>query len=292
MKHHKFVFKGAGKERALRYLRGESSPESAVRRDRHAADETEESPVVAAEGNAVRMIGSAAGLTDVGSVRPLNEDALLMAENVAGVADGMGGHQAGEVASANARDMLLAFLEGKTPCVANIEAGIKQVNSDLYAMQQEKPECAGMGTTLTVLWDSGEELILGHVGDSRAYRLRDGVLEQQTMDHSMVAEMVRQGILSPEDAEVHPMRNIITRAVATDSEVEVDTHVEERRVGDVWLLCTDGLHGMVSHDEIERILAAHAPAEAAQLLVEAALAAGGRDNVTLVIYPITEAPHE
>ena len=141
----------------------------------------------------------------------------------------------------------------------------------------------GMGTTLTVLWMSDHFAYIGHVGDSRVYLIRDGQFRQVTEDHSLVAELYRLGQLTREQAANHPMRNVITRAVGTEEQIETDLIVEERRQGDLWLICSDGLYGMVPDEQIEAVLKAHTPARAADLLMEKALEAGGRDNVSLVI---------
>ena len=140
-----------------------------------------------------------------------------------------------------------------------------------------------MGTTLTILWFAGDAVHIGHVGDSRAYRLRDGKLTQITDDHSVVAEPVRSGMLTPEQAASHPMRNVITRAVGTEEGVEIDLLCEERHAGDVWLVCSDGLYGMVPDSAMEAILTVNTPQAASKLLLDAALAAGGHDNVTVVL---------
>ena len=133
-------------------------------------------------------------------------------------------------------------------------------------------------------------MYIAHVGDSRIYRLRDGHMEQITQDHSLVGELVRAGLLTPEEARLHPRRNIITRAIGTDESVEVDVVVEERRKGDLWLACSDGLHGLVDDRQMRDALRQYAPEKAADVLLKAALDAGGRDNVTLVIVHDGEEP--
>ena len=222
--------------------------------------------------------------TDRGLVRASNQDAVVEGENIAGVADGMGGHNGGEVASAGARDLLLAYLADKDVAEEEMCAAIAHANTGLYEMQQQKEALQGMGTTMTVLWFDAESIVIGHVGDSRAYRLRDGVLEQITRDHSMVAELVAQGILTPEQAACHPMRNVITRAVGTEATIAVDTTRIERKHGDLWLVCSDGLYGMVSDGQMQTILNENQPETAADLLIQAALDGGGRDNVSLAIF--------
>lgn len=230
--------------------------------------------------------------TDVGKVRANNQDAPIVSEKLRlyGVADGMGGHKGGEVASTSARDDLLRELEGKTPSVAALSGAIEEVNRQIYHQQEHDDALTGMGTTLSVLWMSDNFVYIGHVGDSRVYLLRDGEFKQMTLDHSLVEQLVREGVLTEEEAQNHPMRNIITRAIGTDESVEVDVVVEERREGDLWLACSDGLHGLVDDRQMRDALRQYAPEKAADVLLKAALDAGGRDNVTLVIVHDGEEP--
>ena len=230
--------------------------------------------------------------TDVGKVRANNQDAPIVSEKLRlyGVADGMGGHKGGEVASTSARDDLLRELEGKTPSVATLSGAIEEVNRQIYHQQEHDDALTGMGTTLSVLWMSDNFVYIGHVGDSRVYLLRDGEFKQMTLDHSLVEQLVREGVLTEEEAQNHPMRNIITRAIGTDESVEVDVVVEERRKGDLWLACSDGLHGLVDDRRMRDALRQYAPEKAADVLLKAALDAGGRDNVTLVIVHDGEEP--
>ena len=230
--------------------------------------------------------------TDVGKVRANNQDAPIVSEKLRlyGVADGMGGHKGGEVASTSARDDLLRELEGKTPSVAALSGAIEEVNRQIYHQQEHDDALTGMGTTLSVLWMSDNFVYIGHVGDSRVYLLRDGEFKQMTLDHSLVEQLVREGVLTEEEAQNHPMRNIITRAIGTDESVEVDVVVEERRKGDLWLACSDGLHGLVDDRQMRDALRQYAPEKAAYVLLKAALDAGGRDNVTLVIVHDGEEP--
>lgn len=230
--------------------------------------------------------------TDVGKVRANNQDAPIVSEKLRlyGVADGMGGHKGGEVASTSARDDLLRELEGKTPSVAALSGAIEEVNRQIYHQQEYDDALTGMGTTLSVLWMSDNFVYIGHVGDSRVYLLRDGEFKQMTLDHSLVEQLVREGVLTEEEAQNHPMRNIITRAIGTDESVEVDVVVEERRKGDLWLACSDGLHGLVDDRQMRDALRQYAPEKAADVLLKAALDAGGRDNVTLVIVHDGEEP--
>ena len=230
--------------------------------------------------------------TDVGKVRANNQDAPIVSEKLRlyGVADGMGGHKGGEVASTSARDDLLRELDGKTPSVAALSGAIEEVNRQIYHQQEHDDALTGMGTTLSVLWMSDNFVYIGHVGDSRVYLLRDGEFKQMTLDHSLVEQLVREGVLTEEEAQNHPMRNIITRAIGTDESVEVDVVVEERRKGDLWLACSDGLHGLVDDRQMRDALRQYAPEKAADVLLKAALDAGGRDNVTLVIVHDGEEP--
>lgn len=230
--------------------------------------------------------------TDVGKVRANNQDAPIVSEKLRlyGVADGMGGHKGGEVASTSARDDLLRELEGKTPSVAALSGAIEEVNRQIYHQQEHDDALTGMGTTLSVLWMSDNFVYIGHVGDSRVYLLRDGEFKQMTLDHSLVEQLVREGVLTEEEAQNHPMRNIITRAIGTDESVEVDVVVEERRKGELWLACSDGLHGLVDDCQMRDALRQYAPEKAADVLLKAALDAGGRDNVTLVIVHDGEEP--
>lgn len=230
--------------------------------------------------------------TDVGKVRANNQDAPIVSEKLRlyGVADGLGGHKGGEVASTSARDDLLRELEGKTPSVAALSGAIEEVNRQIYHQQEHDDALTGMGTTLSVLWMSDNFVYIGHVGDSRVYLLRDGEFRQMTLDHSLVEQLVREGVLTEEEAQNHPMRNIITRAIGTDESVEVDVVVEERRKGDLWLACSDGLHGLVDDRQMRDALRQYAPEKAADVLLKAALDAGGRDNVTLVIVHDGEEP--
>ena len=226
-------------------------------------------------------------LTDVGRVRKSNQDALIVEETMLlyGVADGMGGHNGGETASAGARDGLIEALRGKEPSLDALREGITKVNADLFKQQAEDEKLSGMGTTLSVIWMSEHFVYLGHVGDSRVYRFREGKLEQMTDDHSLVGELVRAGYLTPEEAENHPQKNVILRAVGTEEGIDVDLAVEERKPGDLWLICSDGLHGLVKDAQMEAILSVNTAEAAAKLLMDAALAAGGRDNISVVLVP-------
>ncbi len=220
--------------------------------------------------------------TDVGRGRPENEDSILVddAHGLYAVADGMGGHRAGEVASATAVETLQsAFLEGRP-----IDRAIEEANAAVFAKAAGDAALRGMGTTLTAVAVDGGTAVLGHVGDSRAYLLRDGAVTQVTDDHSLVEQLVREGRLSPEEAQNHPQRAIITRALGVDAEVQVDTYRVDLRPGDRLVICSDGLTNMLSDDTIGATLRRHAdPQQAADTLVDMANQAGGDDNITVVI---------
>ena len=221
--------------------------------------------------------------TDRGKVRQNNQDAVICDGALVGVADGMGGHQGGEVASAGLRDLLTDLLKDKPCDPQTLASAVRIANRRLFIRSQEDEHLRGMGTTLDVLWIGAESVYCAHVGDSRVYLLRNGELKQITDDHSMVMEMYRAGLITAEQAAHHPMRNIITRAVGTESGVDVDLISTARQKGDVWLVCSDGLHGMVKDEDIADILGRYAPEEAAGELLSRAMAAGGLDNISLVV---------
>jgi PPM family protein phosphatase len=235
-------------------------------------------------------LGQAAGESDTGRKRRRNEDAFVCAPPLFAVADGMGGAQAGEVASGLAAAALRE---------SQIDAGgetrvselVREANRRVHERATSDAAASGMGTTMTVaLVDSDGTVAFGHVGDSRAYLLRDGKLEQLTDDHSLVAELVRRGELSPAQAEVHPQRSVITRALGTDPEVAVDTFTLEPQPGDVVLLCSDGLSSFVAGPTIEQIITRFRSdlRGAAHGLIHAANRAGGEDNITAVLFELVE----
>lgn len=224
--------------------------------------------------------------TDIGKLRKQNEDAAWFdeARAVFAVADGMGGHLAGEVASRMAIEAVQQMArENERPGIAALREAVACAHETILAHAQDHIECAGMGTTLSVLWLGENYAYIAHVGDSRIYRLREGSLTQITQDHSLVEELVRAGLITREQARTHPRRNIITRALGTHGENEPDLLVTDVQDGDVFLLCTDGLTGMVPDDEIERTLRDCGIEAAADRLLALALDAGGRDNVTLIL---------
>jgi PPM family protein phosphatase len=234
-----------------------------------------------------------AGVTDIGRVRDGNEDGFIDQADRLGlvaVADGMGGHRAGEVASATALEALRASVANGQ----SLRDAIEGANDAVLEKSESDLELHGMGTTLTAgMLGSDGYLVVGHVGDSRAYLARDGALTQITTDHSLVEEMVRDGVLTPEQAEVHPQRSTITRALGIDPRVDVDEYPIELQPGDRILFCSDGLTTMVRPDKIAGILSREPdPKRAAQLLVDAANAAGGEDNITAVIIEAVEVPDD
>ena len=198
-------------------------------------------------------IAEKASLTDVGRQRQSNEDSFLEREPVFAVADGMGGARAGEVASRMAVEAFESAGAEEAP-EELLRDVAREANRRIYEMAQSDSEHAGMGTTLTAAMVSGREVAVGHVGDSRLYRLRDGTLERLTEDHSLVEELVRQGRLTPEEAENHPQRSIITRALGPEPDVDVETFTHRARGGDIYLICSDGLSGMVSEEDMASTL--------------------------------------
>ena len=229
------------------------------------------------------------GLTDVGRQRQSNEDSFYEAPPVFAVADGMGGARAGEVASRMAVEAFGESPDHRTEPEALLERIARNANRRIYELARSDEAYRGMGTTLTAVIVDGREIAVGHVGDSRLYRLRDGELERVTTDHSLVEEYVRAGRLAPEEAESHPQKSIITRALGVEEEVEVDTLTCDACDGDVYLLCSDGLTGMVSEAEVADILRNRTSLEqAARALVDAANSAGGRDNITVVLFRVAD----
>jgi serine/threonine protein phosphatase PrpC len=233
---------------------------------------------------ALRIVEKAA-LSDVGRQRQGNEDSYLERSPLFVVADGMGGARAGEVASRIAVEQFDEQEEIDGPPEEQLAEVARAANRHIHQMAQDDSQYAGMGTTFTAAMFGGREVTVGHVGDSRLYRFRDDELERLTHDHSLVEEFVRQGKLTPEEAEVHPQRSIITRALGPEPEVEVDTYTHTGRDGDVYLLNSDGLTGMISEAKVAEILR-ESPSleEAAEELIAAANANGGKDNITVVLF--------
>jgi len=228
--------------------------------------------------------------TDTGRQRDANEDTFFASSPVFAVADGMGGAQAGEVASRLAAESFEAIERGSESPEAYLRAIAKTANARIHRLAESDSTRSGMGTTLTAALVEGEEVGIAHVGDSRAYLFRDGELKLLTSDHSLVEELRRQGRLTDEQAEDHPQRSIITRALGPEPDVVVDTMTYRARPGDVYLLCSDGLTTMVKEDRIAAILAESDDLDAAAgRLVEEANSAGGRDNITVVAFRLEEA---
>jgi PPM family protein phosphatase len=227
--------------------------------------------------------------TDTGRQRRANEDSLLARSPLFVVADGMGGAQAGEVASRIAVESFRHGLDDASQPELALSALALEANSRIHELSHSNAEQAGMGTTLTAVYVGEREVAIAHVGDSRAYCLRDGELLRLTDDHSLVDELVRQGRLTPEEAIEHPQRSVITRALGPEGTVEVDTRSFRARDGDVYLLCSDGLTTMVGEAELAAIMRAHQRlSEAGEALIAAANEAGGRDNITVVLLRLEE----
>ena len=222
--------------------------------------------------------------TDTGRQRRANEDSLLARAPLFVVADGMGGAQAGEVASRIAVETFQPGLADASHPELELAALARAANARIHELSHTHAEQAGMGTTLTAAYVGEQEVALAHVGDSRAYCLRDGQLLRLTDDHSLVDELMRQGRLTPEEAVEHPQRSVITRALGPEGTVEVDTRSFRARAGDVYLLCSDGLTTMISEELIAATLIAHPRLhDAGEALIAAANQAGGRDNITVVL---------
>lgn len=227
--------------------------------------------------------------TDTGRQRTTNEDSYFARGPLYAVADGMGGAQAGEVASRIAAEAFEPAERGGEAPEAFLRSVVQSANAQIHTLSQRDSSRSGMGTTLTAALVEGDEISIGHVGDSRAYRLRDGELTLLTSDHSLVEELRRQGRLTEEEAETHPQRSIITRALGPESEVEVDTMTVRGRPGDIYLICSDGLTTMVKDHRLREILSESDNLdEATTWLVNEANEAGGRDNITVVAFRLEE----
>ena len=235
----------------------------------------------------MRLVFAAA--TDVGRMRKNNEDSYLSSQPVAAVADGMGGHSAGEVASAIAIEELAALgsrgpWENETAATDDLKQAILRANRRIREMAASDRKLNGMGTTLVALLEDGDMVHVANVGDSRGYLLRQGELSQVTVDHSLVQELVDDGRLSPEDAERHPQRSVITRALGIDPEVEFDLFTYKLQVGDRLLLCSDGLSDVVEPAQIRNVLLrVRNSHQAARKLVTVANEQGGPDNITVIV---------
>ncbi len=230
--------------------------------------------------------------SDTGRQRRANEDSLLARSPLFVVADGMGGAQAGEVASRIAVESFQQGLQEVSHPELELAQLARAANARIHELSHANAEQAGMGTTLTAVYVGEQEVAIAHVGDSRAYCLRDGELLRLTDDHSLVDELLRQGRLTPEEAVEHPQRSVITRALGPEGIVEVDTRSFRARAGDVYLLCSDGLTTMIGEEEIAATLLAHERLrDAGEALIAAANQAGGRDNITVVLLRLEEVQH-
>ena len=237
------------------------------------------------------MLARYTGVTDPGRRRRRNEDAYVCVPPLFAIADGMGGAQAGEVASGLAA-AVLEEATGDERGEDRVASLIQEANRRVYLRSSEDATTSGMGTTMTVALvdDSDGTIAFGHVGDSRAYRVRGGELEQLTDDHSLVGELVRGGRLSPEEAETHPQRSVITRALGTEPDVDIDTFTVDAEPDDIYLLCSDGLTDMISAHEILGLVKAGGDLDdIARGLVNAANVGGGEDNITVVLFQIDGA---
>jgi protein phosphatase len=243
-----------------------------------------------------RNLVTASG-TDVGRVRSVNQDAFGEFEDpdrglrLLVIADGMGGHRGGEVASQLAVERMGELFDSVTDDPPGLlRAAFEGANSRIFDAANRDVELAGMGTTgVAILFDGGETAHVAHVGDSRAYRMRDGQLEQVTDDHSLVGELVRRGQLTAEEARVHPQSNEILRALGTQPDVEVEISEADLRAGDCFLLCSDGLSGMLPDAEIAEVLTEASPDDAVAKLIALANEAGGTDNITVQVARVPDA---
>ncbi|HLV60354.1 MAG TPA: Stp1/IreP family PP2C-type Ser/Thr phosphatase [Fredinandcohnia sp.] len=246
-------------------------------------------------------------LTDVGRRRTENEDAFIADEEVGlfAVCDGMGGHAAGEIASTLALEILRKEVRSNTrvlralaadasgqhraAAVELMERAVQRACREIYRMAEADPTKRGMGTTCAALLIAGGKGVIAHVGDSRIYLLRNGQLHQLTEDHTLVQTQLKQGVITPDEAETSPFRNVITRAVGIQESVQVDTLLTDILPGDLFLLCSDGLHGYLDEAETQRLLSTESPDRLPRILVDLANERGGRDNITVVIVRATGA---
>ncbi|WP_030609309.1 Stp1/IreP family PP2C-type Ser/Thr phosphatase [Streptomyces achromogenes] len=226
-----------------------------------------------------------------GMIRGHNEDSGYAGPRLLAIADGMGGQAAGEVASSEVISTIVP-LDDDVPgsdILTSLGTAVQRANDQLRAMVQEDPQLEGMGTTLTALLWTGQRLGLVHVGDSRAYLLRDGVLTQITQDHTWVQRLVDEGRITEEEATTHPQRSLLMRALGSSEHVEPDLSIREVRAGDRYLICSDGLSGVVSHQTMEETLASYqGPQETVQELIQLALRGGGPDNITVIVADVLD----
>ena len=234
------------------------------------------------------IVGAYAAKTDTGRKRRRNEDAFVLAPPLFAVADGMGGAQAGEVASKLAAAALEDTDPGRLTGPERVASLIQEANRRVHERSSVDPATSGMGTTMTVALVENDGVVIGHVGDSRAYLVRGKEMEQITEDHSLVNELLKTGKLSPEEAEAHPQRSVITRAVGTDPDVDVDSFIVDTQDGDVFLICSDGLTDMVDDEHILATVERYRDnlESLTKQLVTAANRGGGEDNITVVAFSI------
>jgi PPM family protein phosphatase len=232
--------------------------------------------------------------SDQGRIRTSNEDsyAANLKTRTFLVADGMGGHAAGEIASqiaASTIDETIKACEPGSQVEHLLQLAVQKANARVYETQKQKPECRGMGSTLTVLTFCDKHFYVAQVGDSRAYLFRNGALEQLTKDHSLVWPLYESGILSKDDISRHPQKNLITRSIGTHPEVDVDLQSGTAREGDVFLLCSDGLTDVLTDTDILQVLSGRGKSsqELCEMLVDAANLGGGPDNITVVVVRLT-----
>lgn len=236
-------------------------------------------------------------VSSIGNIRENNQDSMYVSEDssfpIFIVADGMGGHKAGEVASSLAIEATITYLKERKDLLNNeenikfnIKKAIKYANEKIYSLSQEISEYSGMGTTITLSYIFDSKIILGHVGDSRAYLISDCNIKQVTKDHSLVSELIEQGSITTEEALTHPQRHLITRAVGTSQDIDVDIYMEEFKSNDKLILCSDGLTNMVDDDTILSIVNDNEEAEInklSKILATTANDNGGKDNITIII---------
>ncbi|GLK16372.1 PP2C family protein-serine/threonine phosphatase [Herbiconiux flava] len=240
------------------------------------------------------IVTVSAAVSHVGKIRSNNQDSGFAGETLFAVADGMGGHAGGDVASALALQRL-AEIDGEYGSAVDAEFALQEAivaaNAVLTETVYEHPELTGMGTTLSALVRVGHSVALAHIGDSRVYRLRDDVLTQITVDHTFVQRLVDSGRITPEEAKTHPRRSVLMRVLGdVDAAPEVDLQVMDTRPGDRWMLCSDGLSGVVEHDDIEKVLKNQvSPSDAANALVKESLDHGAPDNVTVVVVDVHQS---
>jgi PPM family protein phosphatase len=238
--------------------------------------------------NSVLRIAEHFHASDLGRQRQGNEDNLFVRAPLFVVADGMGGAQAGEVASEMAVESFDGGLPGGEPAAGLVQV-IEEANRRIHDRSRAEAKRAGMGTTVTAAYVGEREVTIAHVGDSRAYLLRDGELIRLTRDHSLVGELVARGKLTEEQAETHPQRSVITRALGPEPDVQVDVQAYQARAGDVFMVCSDGLTSMVPEARVQPILeAAGSLEQAGRELIAAANDAGGRDNITVILFRLEE----